>query len=166
MLPQRLPEMALSLTRSTVAVVLAFSMLPACAPVVKQELGVADFSPSGGQAARVQPPALTVFFDLDSNAITADAAATLDRLAKAYRHNSYGRVLVTGHADRSGSELRNLDLSGRRAAAVHDYLMGRGVPVEIVSTEARGETQGMVATRDGVAEPQNRRVEIFVDRRR
>ncbi len=37
------------------------------------------------------------------------------------------RVEIGGHTDSSGSDAYNLDLSRRRAAAVRDYLVSKGV---------------------------------------
>jgi len=67
---------------------------------------------------------------------------------------------LAGHADRSGGDAYNMGLSERRAAAVRSYLTGKGVPMEVMSSEAFGESRPMVETADGVREPQNRRVEI------
>jgi len=108
------------------------------------------------------PPAYRVFFDLDSAEITTDGAAILDQAVSSYRQLGTVRLVLAGHADRSGSERHNRDLSGRRAAAVRDYLLGAGVAPSSVEIEAHGERQGLVATPDGTVEPQNRRVEIFV----
>ena len=70
------------------------------------------------------------------------------------------RVVLAGHADRSGPNDYNVDLSQRRANNVAVYLEGRGVPRGSIATEAFGESRPLVEPADGVREPQNRRVEI------
>jgi OOP family OmpA-OmpF porin len=56
----------------------------------------------------------------------------------------------------------NATLSLRRATAVRDWLAKNGVPVASIVVVGRGERDPVVATADGVAEPNNRRVELTV----
>jgi outer membrane protein OmpA-like peptidoglycan-associated protein len=69
---------------------------------------------------------------------------------------------VTGHADRAGPDSYNMALSMRRADAVKAVLVREGVPANQIAVVARGESQPLVPTADGVREPQNRRVEIVL----
>lgn len=68
--------------------------------------------------------------------------------------------MLAGHTDRSGSTTYNMGLAERRNASVNEYLAGRGIPADRISSEAFGESQPRVATEDGVRELQNRRVEV------
>jgi outer membrane protein OmpA-like peptidoglycan-associated protein len=112
------------------------------------------------------PPAVTpgpflVFFDWDKSNITAEAAAILDRAAEQYAATGQTSVALAGHADKSGKDTYNVQLSQRRADAVKAYLGTKGVPAASIATEALGEARPLVDTADGVREPQNRRVEIM-----
>jgi OmpA-OmpF porin, OOP family len=105
------------------------------------------------------PPSVTcnsgpyiVFFDWDKSNLTDQGASTLDNAV-----SNYGSC---GHADRSGAPAYNVGLSQRRNATVRAYLESKGVAGGAISTEALGESQNLVATADGVREPQNRRVEV------
>ena len=51
-------------------------------------------------------------------------------------------------------------LSQRRAEAIKAELVKNGVPANEISVVAKGESQPLVPTADGVREPQNRRVQI------
>jgi outer membrane protein OmpA-like peptidoglycan-associated protein len=102
-----------------------------------------------------------VFFDWDQSEITAEAANVLNSAVSAYSNCGTARVMLAGHADRSGPQTYNVELSERRNAAVQDYLTGRGIPGARISSEAFGESQPRVATADGVRELQNRRVEVM-----
>ena len=73
------------------------------------------------------------------------------------------RIVVTGHADRSGSQTYNQRLSERRAKAVADGLVGMGVNAGTLQVDWRGEDQNAVPTPDGVKEPLNRRATINVN---
>ena len=110
--------------------------------------------------APIIPGPFIVFFDWDKDDITPAAAGILDNAAEAYRTTGQAQVVLSGHADRSGSDQYNVGLSQRRAENVRQYLAGRGIPEGAMRTEAFGESRPAVETADGVREPQNRRVEI------
>jgi OOP family OmpA-OmpF porin len=101
-----------------------------------------------------------VFFAWDKADISPVAAETLDQVAGEYAKGRAARLILAGHADRSGPEPYNERLSERRARAVAAYLAGKGVPMDAMQLEWYGERRPRVPTPDGVREPQNRRVEI------
>jgi len=51
-------------------------------------------------------------------------------------------------------------LSQKRVTVVHDALVARDVPSDLMEGQAFGETKPAVATADGVKEPMNRRTEV------
>ncbi len=113
------------------------------------------------------PPAVTcnsgpyiVFFDWDKSDLTSQGASTLDQAVSNYGSCGNARVMLAGHADRSGAASYNVGLSQRRNSTVRAYMESKGVGTGAISTEALGESQNLVATADGVREPQNRRVEV------
>jgi OmpA-OmpF porin, OOP family len=123
--------------------------------------------PPPPQVAPPAPPEIVcntgpyiVFFDHDKSFITSDAAATLDNAISAYRNCGNARVMLAGHADRSGNVQYNVGLSQRRNKEVTAYMTARGVPGGVISAEAFGESKPRVETLDGVRNDQNRRVEI------
>lgn len=70
-------------------------------------------------------------------------------------------VHIAGHADRVGTEERNLTLGQERADAVRAFLEGEGVPADLIGTESKGESDPVAPTKDERAEPRNRRVNVF-----
>jgi len=104
--------------------------------------------------------AYLVFFAWDQATLTPVALTVLDQVEEDYARGLPARVVIAGHADRSGSEAYNLGLSERRAGIVADALSARGIPASSMALEAFGESLPRVPTEDGVREPQNRRVEI------
>ncbi len=107
-----------------------------------------------------EPTVGTVYFDFDVAEPNADGDAALTSIIEDLANVAPRRVRVAGHADRSGPEPYNLDLSRRRAENVAKRLIAGGVPAVAVAIEAYGETRPAVATGDGVREPANRRAEI------
>lgn len=101
-----------------------------------------------------------VFFGWDESNITPEAATILDNAVSAYRNCGNASVMLAGHTDTSGTMQYNEGLAMRRNSSVRDYLSGRGITGDRISSEAFGETQLRVPTADGVRELQNRRVEV------
>ena len=101
-----------------------------------------------------------VFFDWDKSNLRPDAASVLDNAVAQYANCGNAKVMLAGHADKSGAATYNVGLSQRRNDTVRSYLESRGVAGGAIATEAFGETAPLVQTADGEREPQNRRVEI------
>jgi outer membrane protein OmpA-like peptidoglycan-associated protein len=106
------------------------------------------------------PAPLVLYFSSGSSDIRPEDRSVLDQASRAYSQGKPIVMIVTGTADRVGSPSVNLVLSQRRATAVVNGLMARGIPAERFQVLAKGETEPAVATDEGVAELQNRRVEI------
>ena len=103
-----------------------------------------------------------VFFDFDKAEISKRTREIIEKAAANTKRGSIVRISLVGHADRSGPERYNMGLSVQRATAVKWELMRLGIPESEIAVTGKGENQPMVATRDGVPEPQNRRVESVV----
>jgi hypothetical protein len=113
-------------------------------------------------AAPTESEQFLVFFNTGQAALTPEGARVVAEAADAYKARGVARIVVTGHTDTTGSAEYNLELSLRRAEAVTEELMRRGVPEADITTLGRGEEDLLVPTADGVSEPRNRRVEIVV----
>jgi OmpA-OmpF porin, OOP family len=70
------------------------------------------------------------------------------------------RIVVAGHADRSGDPVSNRQLSERRARSVAAALVQAGVPSTRISIQAYGDLRPVVPTPEGAGHPHNRRVVI------
>lgn len=135
-----------------------FGAAPAPVPVAQPAAAPA---PAPAPAASPLVRSFLVFFDFNRSDITADARKVITQAAdNAKKAGSTTRINLTGHADRSGSAQYNLRLSQRRADAVKAELVKLGVPAGDITTVAKGESDPLVPTADGVREPRNRRVEI------
>jgi hypothetical protein len=109
------------------------------------------------------PPSFMVFFDWDRSNLSQQAIQTIGQAAAAFKTRGSARITATGHTDTSGPESYNMALSLRRANSVKNELVRQGVPADAIAVIGRGESNPLVATGDGVREPQNRRVEIVID---
>lgn len=112
--------------------------------------------------APVAPRNYLVFFDFAKSNLTPEAEAILATAAANLPRTGMVRLDVTGHADRSGTDKFNMALSLNRANAVKQDLVRRGIPANEIVISAKGESDPLVPTADGIREPQNRRVEIVI----
>ncbi len=108
------------------------------------------------------PQTFIVFFDWDKSNLTNEAQGIVNSAAKFSKKGNIARIIATGHADRSGTDQYNMGLSQRRAAAVKAELVRLGILPTSIAIRWEGERSPLVSTKDGVREPQNRRVEIVL----
>ena len=88
-----------------------------------------------------------IFFETAKATLLETSLAELDRLAEALQRHPRLRLEVGGHTDAVGSDEDNLLLSERRAKAVYDYLIMRGVSADRLTYRGYGESRP-VATND------------------
>lgn len=110
----------------------------------------------------LNPKAYVILFGLDSTYLTRAAKAQIEQIKAEFFADPTVKIDLVGHADRSGGDEYNMGLSKRRAEAVKRELVKCGVPADHVVLDYKGESQPAVATKDGVVERRNRRVEVVV----
>lgn len=122
-----------------------------------------------GLTVRTQPGAgaeacrrATVYFEFDSDALSASSRAILDPLVPCLQQVR-GRVVLEGHADERGTTDYNLALGQRRADAVHRYLVGQTVPLTRLRTVSYGEERPLDRGSSEASWARNRRVELVVE---
>jgi outer membrane protein OmpA-like peptidoglycan-associated protein len=103
-----------------------------------------------------------VLFDTDRAALKPGAADTLERLAAFMREYPERRVLIEGHTDSRGAEQYNVALSERRANAVREALIQRGIAAERISAVGAGESYPVASNETAAGMQLNRRVEIVI----
>ena len=99
----------------------------------------------------------TVYFGFDSAELTGDAQTTLDRQAAFLNVNPALVVIVEGHADERGTREYNLALGDRRATAVRDYLLAKGLNAARIRTVSYGKERPGVSGSNEESWEKNRR---------
>jgi outer membrane protein OmpA-like peptidoglycan-associated protein len=94
--------------------------------------------------------------------ITPELAAYLDTVGEVLIGRPEVSVVIVGHADQRGTAEENLVLSLRRAQAVLEYLLGRGIEGTRLSARAVGEADLLSIADDEAALALNRRTEFIV----
>jgi len=99
----------------------------------------------------------TVYFGFDSSELAGESQATLDRQAAFLNVNPTMVVIIEGHADERGTREYNLALGDRRAVAVRDYLLAKGLNAARVRTVSYGKERPAVSGSNEESWAKNRR---------
>jgi peptidoglycan-associated lipoprotein len=97
-----------------------------------------------------------VYFDFDSFDLRADARPVLDAQAAWLSRYPNVTVRLEGNADERGTREYNFALGARRANAVRDYLVSRGVSSQRIETVSYGKERPINPGSDENAYAQNR----------
>ena len=101
-------------------------------------------------------------FGFDSAALTPETQAILDEQAVILEKESDVRVEIEGHADSIGPEEYNQGLSERRAKAVEEYLVSKGISADRLEVMGYGVSQPIAPNDTKEGRAMNRRVELKV----
>jgi OmpA-OmpF porin, OOP family len=98
---------------------------------------VAGVKPSGEKIT----VAADALFDFNKAVLRPAGKAKLDELVSKAKAIKLEVILAVGHTDRIGGDAYNQKLSEKRAAAVKEYLVSKGIEANRVYTEGKGEKQ-------------------------
>jgi peptidoglycan-associated lipoprotein len=104
----------------------------------------------------------SVHFDVDRAVIRAADARILDADAQWLKRNPNQDILIEAFADERGSRDHNMALATRRARAVKNALVARGVRADRIVIAGYGEARPACVDRTEACWMQNRRVDILV----
>jgi outer membrane protein OmpA-like peptidoglycan-associated protein len=102
----------------------------------------------------------TLYCKFGSVELVDSSSKALPGIIKDFKTDSPVEIYVIGHADRVGSEKRNINLSHRRSAWIKDTFIASGIKSKIILISFYGESKPQVYTEDETPEPLNRRVEL------
>ncbi len=129
---------------------------------------VEDFQPIILDVAleRVKPGSISIleniFFDVDKYELKEKSMTELQKLIRFLSDNPAIRIEIGGHTDNSGSSAYNEALSRKRAAAVHDYLVGRGVEPGRLTMKGYGASHPIADNGTDKGRQRNRRIEFRI----
>ncbi|OQD42974.1 OmpA family protein [Croceivirga radicis] len=104
------------------------------------------------ECALVEYQALPINWNLGSATLTAEAKRIIDtRLMPVLQQNPGVKLEIASHTDARGSASSNQNLSERRAKAVADYLITKGVNSSLLVANGYGETRLKNRCADGVS---------------
>jgi peptidoglycan-associated lipoprotein len=141
------------------AVLAAALAISACARNAEDaQANAAGAATPGSQQDFVVNVGDRVFFETDSTELTPQSRATLDKQAQwLTNYSQYSQFTIEGHADERGTREYNIALGARRAQAVRDYLVSRGIQAQRMRTISYGKERPVAVCNDISCWSQNRR---------
>jgi OOP family OmpA-OmpF porin len=107
--------------------------------------------------------AADALFDFDRATLRPDGRAKLDDLVSKLAGVTLEVIIAVGYTDRIGTDAYNLKLSQRRAQAVKDYLVSKGIEPNRVYTEGKGEANPVKQCPDPSAKGEVRNQKQLID---
>ena len=98
-------------------------------------------------------------FDLDSAKLTQGGKSSLNRISTQLKKYNQA-IQISGHTDSQGSLPYNQTLSEKRARAVADFMIEKGIQTNRLSYKGYGEKLPLASNSTKVGRAQNRRVVI------
>lgn len=115
-----------------------------------------------GEGIKVTMNENIVNFAFDSSELTSVGKTNLDKLAEVLTNNPDTNINIYGHTDSKGADSYNLALSERRAAAVKNYLISKGIASARLIPMGMGEKEPVASNETEAGRAQNRRVEFAI----
>ncbi len=102
-----------------------------------------------------------MFFPVNSTGMENDPNINKYFTAVAENIKTTGeKIHLTGHTDNTGNETSNQNLGLRRAMAIQNILVSKGVDKSLITSESKGQTQPVATNETEAGRHQNRRVEL------
>jgi outer membrane protein OmpA-like peptidoglycan-associated protein len=108
-----------------------------------------------------QIESITILFPFQEFELTPRAYGILDRLVVLLKDGKEIKLKIVGHTCNIGTPEFNQELSEHRAENVKDYLIGRGIAPERLSTEGYGQRKPVASNNTEEGRVLNRRVEFI-----
>ncbi|MCF8297913.1 MAG: OmpA family protein [Saprospiraceae bacterium] len=103
-----------------------------------------------------------IFFDTGKSTLRKESTSELERLQKLMEDVPTLKIEISGHTDNVGSETMNQGLSEKRAKAVVDYLIGKGIDQARLTYKGFGFAQPIATNDTEEGRQQNRRTEFKI----
>lgn len=132
---------------------------------IKMRAGDAQTSADagGGQQAGEMVMSLDVtdvLFEFDKAVIKSEFVPELDGWVEYFQSNTAEKAVIYGHTDNIGTPAYNQQLSEKRAQAVVNYMVKKGVDVNRLTAKGVGANEPIAANETAEGRKKNRRVEL------
>lgn len=109
---------------------------------------------------KVNMAAKAIYFATGSDRLLPKSFPALDAVLATLQTYKSAKMDIEGHTDNTGSAALNLNLSDKRAAAVRNYLLSKGVDADRLISKGYGMTKPIADNKTAAGRSKNRRVEI------
>jgi outer membrane protein OmpA-like peptidoglycan-associated protein len=101
-----------------------------------------------------------VTFQSGKNVLKTNSYIVLDRISESLREWPEVKIEIQGHSDNIGKAAFNQDLSQRRADAVRDYLISKGIAADRLTAVGYGSDKPIASNKTAAGRAKNRCVEL------
>lgn len=115
------------------------------------------------KAPLIQTSLLPIYFAFDSFTISKRMFENIDKNAQLLKEYPKSKIILQGNTDAYGSDEYNFALGTKRALAVKDALIVRGIHRDQISTVSFGETNPVCTSLDAECRQKNRRVDFVIE---
>jgi outer membrane protein OmpA-like peptidoglycan-associated protein len=99
-------------------------------------------------------------FDFGKATIRKESNRVLDDAIKVLKQYEDLRISISGHTDNVGEAQKNIELSQARAAAVKEYMVGKGIDPSRIETRGAGPNEPVADNSTDKGRQENRRIEF------
>jgi outer membrane protein OmpA-like peptidoglycan-associated protein len=103
-----------------------------------------------------------ILFATNSSTLSAASQNSLSSFATSLINNPDTDVKIYGHTDSTGSDAVNNPLSEKRAQAVYNFLISKGIAGSRLASQGLGSAQPVADNNTTAGRAQNRRVEVYI----
>ena len=107
----------------------------------------------------------TVLFTVDQSGLRPDAISILKAQADWLKEKKFLPITIEGHADEQGTREYNLALGARRATAVREFLIAKGIEQERISIVTYGKERPLRVCSNEDCWSKNRRATTVVGKK-
>ena len=134
-------------------------------PGILEEDLAEDSTPASAQVASsseqmLPASAFVIFFEQNSNALSAAAVQKLNRISEILINNPAAELELNGYSDSIGAPSYNLMISEIRVNAVKSYLIDKGIQPSRILAMGHGAQKFIASNKSAAGRRLNRRVEI------
>lgn len=103
-----------------------------------------------------------IFYDFDKATLRPESKTELDRITALLKTNVTLKIQISAFTDNIGTDEYNMDLSGRRAQSVVDYLTTNGINTSRLIYKGYGKTNPIATNETDQGRQYNRRTEFKI----
>ena len=94
--------------------------------------------------------------------LTRASFVELDALVNYLESSANATILIEGHTDNTGTDIANMNLSEKRANAIAQYLISKGIVKERIATKGFGASKPIADNNTQAGRAKNRRTSFTI----
>ena len=126
------------------------------------EVGDEDVSDFNIMLTKLDFSRFSINFDYDSAIIKPESYATLDNVASVLTEYGDTKIEIAGHTDNKGGDQYNKNLALKRAEAVKEYIVNKGINPDNIYAVGYGYDYPITSNKTEEGRSQNRRIELKI----